>query len=101
MRPSAPRSAAAKKEFQKAGKKKGSVDITDVTIHDLRRTFSGVATDLLYPELIIGALLGHKAGTVTAGYARAGNKMLADAAEAIGSKVWELLNEKNPGDQPG
>jgi len=84
---------AAKKAFRKSGKKKGWIDITDVTIHDLRRTWAGVATDLGYPEMIIGALLGHKAGTVTQGYARAGNKMLAEAAEAIGSKVWELLND--------
>ena len=55
-----------------------------------------MATDLGFPELIIGALLGHKAGTVTQGYARAGNRILAEAAETIGARVWELLNEKAP-----
>lgn len=70
------------------------LDISDVTIHDLRRTFAGVGTDLDYPELITAALLGHAAGTVTAGYARAGTSRLQEVVEDIGGRIADLLSGK-------
>lgn len=65
-----------------------------VHFHDLRRTFASVATRMGYPELWIGALLGHSAGTVTAGYARASMKddPLRNALEAIGGRIAGLLD---------
>ncbi len=70
------------------------LDLHDVTLHDLRRTFASVATDLGYPELVTGALLGHAAGTVTAGYARAGGNRLIEVVEDIGGRVADLLAGK-------
>lgn len=68
-----------------------------VHFHDLRRTFSSVATRLGYPELWIAALLGHSAGTVTAGYARADLKddPLRNALEAIGNRISGLMNRSS------
>lgn len=68
------------------------LDVTDVTIHDLRRTFASVAARLGYPELFISALLGHAAGTVTQGYARVGQDPLREAVETIGSRIAGLLS---------
>jgi hypothetical protein len=45
-----------------------------------------------YPELIVAALLGHAAGTVTAGYARLGADPLRDVVEAIGTRMAALLD---------
>jgi integrase len=60
--------------------------------HDLRRTFASVAARMGYPELWIGALLGHAAGTVTAGYARVNQDPLREAVEAIGGRIAGLLD---------
>lgn len=71
--------------------KKTRVDISDVTIHDLRRSFASLAARMGYPELIVAALLGHSAGSVTAGYARIGADPLRDVVEAIGARMASLL----------
>jgi integrase len=71
--------------------KKARVDISDVTIHDLRRSFASLAARMGYPELIVAALLGHSAGSVTAGYARIGADPLRDVVEAIGARMAALL----------
>ena len=72
--------------------KKDRVNLSDVTIHDLRRSFASVAARMGYPELIVAALLGHSAGSVTAGYARLGADPLRDVVEAIGGRVAALLD---------
>jgi integrase len=72
--------------------KKARVDLSDVTIHDLRRSFASLAARMGYPELIVAALLGHAAGSVTAGYARLGADPLRDVVEAIGSRMAALLD---------
>ena len=72
--------------------KKARVDLADVTIHDLRRSFASLAARMGYPELIVAALLGHAAGSVTAGYARLGADPLRDVVEAIGSRMAALLD---------
>lgn len=68
-------------------------DKKQVHFHDLRRSFSSVANRMGYSELWIGALLGHTAGTVTAGYARIDEKddPLRKALEAIGARIAGLL----------
>jgi integrase len=71
--------------------KKARVDISDVTIHDLRRSFASLAARMGYPELIVAALLGHSAGSVTAGYARIGADPLRNVVEAIGERMAALL----------
>lgn len=86
----------ATEDARKAGKHGGrmapGIDISDVTIHDLRRTFSSVGARLGYPELWIGALLGHSANTVTQGYARVNADPLREAVEAIGGRIAGLLD---------
>jgi len=74
--------------------KKDQVNLDDVTIHGLRHGFASLAAGLGYPELIIKALLGHGASSVTAGYARVGINPLRDAAEAIGGRMSDLLDGK-------
>ena len=82
----------AKIEAEKAGKKTPSLDLSDVTIHDLRRTFASVGAGLGYPELWLGGLLGHSASTVTQGYARVNADPLRVAVEAIGGRIAGLLD---------
>lgn len=72
--------------------KKDRVDLSDVTIHDLRRSFASLGARLGYPDSFTGALLGHAAGTVTAGYARLGFDPLRDAVETIGARMAALLS---------
>lgn len=71
--------------------KKSRVNIEDVTLHDLRRTFASLGVRLGYPLPFIGGLLGHAAGSVTEVYARVGTGPLQDAAEAIGGRMAALL----------
>ena len=68
------------------------VDISDVTLHDLRRSFGSVGARLGVPELFISALLGHAAGTVTQVYARLNGDPLHQAAENIGTHIHGLLS---------
>jgi len=82
----------ARVEALEAGQKLPAVNISDVTIHDLRRTFSSVGARLGYPELWLGGLLGHSATTVTQGYARVNGDPLREAVEAIGSHIAGLLS---------
>lgn len=82
----------ARIEAKEAGQKAPAVDISDVTIHDLRRTFASVGARLGYPELWLGALLGHSASTVTQGYARVAGDPLRVAVEAIGGRIAGLLS---------
>jgi integrase len=74
--------------------KKDRVNLSDVTIHDLRRSFASLGASLGYPEAFTGALLGHSAGTVTQGYARLGADPLRDAVEVIGDRMAALLDGK-------
>jgi integrase len=70
------------------------LDERQVRFHDLRRTFASLATRMGYPELWIAALLGHAAGSVTAGYARTGmdDDPLREGLEAIGKRMAGLLD---------
>jgi hypothetical protein len=47
--------------------KKERVDVSDVTIHDLRQSLASLGARQAYPDSITGALLGYVAGTVTRG----------------------------------
>ena len=81
-------SVAERKEIEK------QIDEKQAHFHDLRRTFSSVATRLGYPELWISALLGHAANTITKGYARPDmqDDPLTNALEHIGSRISGLLD---------
>ena len=83
--------AVSKLEEKAKVPKKDRVNVSDVTIHDLRRSFASLGARLGYPDSFVGALLGHKAGTVTQGYARLGFDPLHDAVEVIGERMAALL----------
>jgi integrase len=84
--------ARAQKEAQESGQKAPAVDISDVTIHDLRRTFASVGARMGYPLPFLSALLGHAAGTVTEIYARVDGNPLKEAVETIGGRIAGLLS---------
>ena len=71
--------------------KKERVNLADVTIHDLRRSFASLAARMGLSESFVAALLGHSAGSVTAGYARIGADPLRDVVETIGGRMATLL----------
>jgi integrase len=64
---------------------------TDVTPHVLRHSFASVAADLGYSDLTIAALFGHKTRTITSRYARTADPVLLAAADAISSRIRELM----------
>jgi integrase len=72
--------------------KKARVNIEDVTIHDLRRSFASVGARLGYPMPFIAGLLGHAADSVTEIYACVGTDPLHEAAEVIGARIAGLLD---------
>jgi len=88
------RSAVPKLEEKAKVPKRLRVNLSDVTIHDLRCSYASLAARLGYPELIVAALLGHSAGSVTSGYARIGADPLRDVVEAIGARMADLLAGK-------
>jgi integrase len=85
------RGAAPKVQQLDKVPKKDWVDLSDVTIHDLRRSFASLGARVGYGHSFTGALLGHAAGTVTEGYARLGFDPLHQAVEVIGERMAALL----------
>ena len=63
----------------------------DVTLHDLRHTFTSFGDDLGFSEATRAALVGHKAGTMTGRYTHKVDSALASAAATIGGHLWGLL----------
>lgn len=90
----------AKHEAKKHKKKTApAVNIEDVTIHDLRRTFASVAADLGHPELIIKAMLGHQSlGSVTEVYTRLSIDPIRNAVNEVGGTIagWLGLPASEP-----
>jgi hypothetical protein len=52
-----------------------------------------MAADLSFSELTIAALLGHRKATVTSKYAHHADAVLLQAADAVASRIAELLGE--------
>lgn len=55
----------------------------DVTPHVLRHSFASLAGDLGYSEPTIGALIGHRGGSMTSRYVHAADAVLLAAADAV------------------
>jgi integrase len=55
----------------------------DVTAHVMRHSFASVAADLGYSEITIGALIGHKAASMTSRYVHHADEVLLAAADAV------------------
>lgn len=74
--------------------------LSDRRPHDCRRTFASVATELGYPEAVVGELLGHTPRTVTAGYTLPGTRAMRAAADAIAGTIDALMRGE-PAEQGG
>jgi integrase len=71
----------------------GEMEDADPGLHDLRRTFASVGTDLGLKGFA-GELLGHSEQTVTDIYTRSAAEPLHDAAERIGARIDGILSGK-------
>lgn len=71
--------------------------LEDVTAHTLRHAFASMALDGGASELTIAALLGHRAGSVTARYAHHADAVLLAAADRVADAVAEAMGEDAPG----
>jgi integrase len=66
----------------------------DITPHVLRHSFASLGGDLGLSELAIGALIGHKSGSVTSRYVHAADAVLLDVADRIaGATLRKLAGE--------
>ena len=63
-----------------------------VTPHSLRRSFASIAAELGFSELTIAGLLGHSAGTVTAGYVHLDQALVA-AADRVAAVIADALDD--------
>ncbi|MGI3902532.1 MAG: tyrosine-type recombinase/integrase [Janthinobacterium lividum] len=63
----------------------------DITPHVLRHSFASVAADLGYSESTIGALIGHKSGTMTSRYVHHADPVLVAAADAVAGRIEALM----------
>ena len=69
--------------------------LTDLRIHDLRRSFATCAGDIGLSAHLIGGLLGHRVPGITAVYAHRTDPALADAANRVSAEVAARLNLAN------
>jgi integrase len=65
--------------------------LTGVTPHVLRHSYASIAAELGYSELTIAGLLGHAAGSVTAGYVHL-DQALVSAADRVAGVIGAALD---------
>jgi integrase len=65
----------------------------DVTPHVLRHSFASIAADLEYSELTIAALIGHAKASVTSRYTHKADAVLLQAADAVSSRIADLMGD--------
>ena len=58
-----------------------------MTPHTLRHSFASTAADLGFTELTVGALIGHRTGTVTSRYVHQLDKVLIAAADRVARQI--------------
>ena len=63
----------------------------EITPHVLRHSFASVAADLEYSELTIGALIGHRGGSITSRYTHRADPVLLAAADTIAARIVHLM----------
>jgi len=66
-----------------------------VTPHTLRHSFASVAAELGLTELTVGALVGHRTGTVTARYVHQLDAVLVAAANRVADHIASALLGKS------
>lgn len=67
--------------------------LTDVRLHDLRHTFASIGAGASLGLPVVGALLGHAQPQTTARYAHLDVDPLRRAADTIGQKLKEALDD--------
>ncbi|TDH38561.1 site-specific integrase [Pseudohoeflea suaedae] len=73
------------------GRIMASAELEGVTAHTLRHSFASVAADLNFTENTIGALLGHKSGTITSRYVHRLDSVLLEVANEVSGKIWRMM----------
>lgn len=87
---------ARKRAGELAAENEVAIDVTDVTIHDLRRTVGAWLATGGYSELLIGRVLNHTAQSVTGIYARLDDQTVRDALEAHARRL-QAVREPDEG----
>ena len=64
---------------------------TDVLLHTLRHSYASIGGET-FPEIVVAGLLGHSKGGVTAGYQHIAATALKDAADAISTRIANLMS---------
>src|SRR5262249_54566695 len=65
----------------------GRSELAGVTPHTLRHSFASTASDLGFTELTIGALIGHRTGSVTGRYVHPLDAVLIAAADRVATQI--------------
>jgi integrase len=70
-------------------------ELSGVTPHTLRHSFASTAADLGLTELTVGALIGHRTGSVTSRYVHPLDAVLIAAADQVATQIeaWMRGNE--------
>lgn len=68
----------------------------EFAIHDLRRTFATVSTEIGVPPYLLKKLLNHKSGDVTEGYVISTAEILREPMKKIARRMEELCRIKPP-----
>jgi len=66
-------------------------ELAGITPHTLRHTFASVAAELGLTELTIGALIGHRTGTVTSRYVHQLDAVLIAAADRVSVHINAVM----------
>jgi integrase len=66
-------------------------DLTDVTMHDMRRTAGSYMAQAGVPLQVIGDILGHTHPSITKVYARLADENRREALDALGTKLSGLM----------
>ena len=65
----------------------------EVTAHVLRHSFASIGADLGYSDITIGALIGHRGGTITRRYTHHADAVLLAAADKVADEIAAQMGE--------
>jgi integrase len=73
-------------------------ELAGVTPHTLRHSFASTASDLGLTELIVGALIGHRTGSVTSRYVHPLDAVLIAAADRVATQIEKWMRGATAGE---
>ena len=73
-------------------------ELKEVTPHTLRHSYASTAADLGFTELTVGALIGHRTGSVTSRYVHHLDKVLIAAADRVAEQIEAWMCGISDGD---